>query len=312
MMEEKNQTSVTKFILLGLTDDPELQIILFLLFLVIYVITLLGNAGIIILTRLDPNLQTPMYYFLCSLSFSDLCYSTVITPRMLVDLLSEKKAISFVECTAQLYFFAVFTSTESFLLSVMAYDRYVAVCNPLLYINIMNPARCYQLVAGVFAGGFLISFVHVGCIFSLFFCGPNVINHFYCDFMPLFSLSCSRTFTSKTVFFILVVSFGFSTFSLTITSYASIFSTILKMRSTEGRYKAFSTCASHLTAISLFYGTIFFMYMHLDTGFSMSQTKVASVFYTVVIPMLNPLIYSIKNKEVKRALRKVIHKSCRE
>ncbi|XP_029431469.1 olfactory receptor 5G3-like [Rhinatrema bivittatum] len=310
MMEERNQTSVTEFILLGLTDDPGIQVLLFLLFLVIYMITLLGNTGIILLTRLDPNLQTPMYFFLCSLSFSDLCYSSVVTPRMLADLLAERKTISFHGCAAQLYFFAVFTSTESFLLSVMAYDRYVAVCKPLLYTSIMNPDVCCQLVAGVFAGGFLISFVHAGCIFSLFFCGPNVINHFYCDFMPLLSLSCSRTITSKTVFFILVVAFGLSSFLITLTSYASIFSTVLKMTSTDGRRKAFSTCASHLTAISLFYGTIFFMYMRLDSGSFMSQNKVASVFYTVVIPMLNPLIYSIKNKEVKRAMRKIIDRNC--
>ncbi|XP_030046170.1 olfactory receptor 1019-like [Microcaecilia unicolor] len=306
VMDENNQTSVTEFILLGLTDDPKLQILLFLLFLVIYVITLLGNTAIIILTRVDSKLQTPMYFFLCNLSFSDLCYSSAVTPRMLVDLLSKRKAISFLGCTAQMYFFAVFTCTEVMLLSVMAYDRYIAICNPLLYTTIMNPSLCYKLVASVFTGGFLIAVVHPACMFSLSFCGPNVIDHFYCDIPPLLNLSCSRTFISKTVIFILVMSFGMSSFLITLSSYASIFSTILKMHSAEGRRKAFSTCASHLTAVSLFYGTVLFMYMRPASGYSTSQNKVSSVFYTVVIPMLNPLIYSLRNKDVKNAFKKII------
>ncbi|XP_030046934.1 olfactory receptor 1019-like [Microcaecilia unicolor] len=307
-MEENNQTSVTEFILLGITDDPELQILFFLLFLVIYIITLLGNTGIITLTMLDLKLQTPMYFFLRNLSFSDLCYSSVITPRMLVAFLNKRKSISFQGCRAQLFFFAMFASSGTFLLSVMAYDRYVAICNPLLYTSIMNPGVCYQLLAAVYAGGLFLSSVTLGFMCSLTFCGPNVIDHFYCDIPPLLTLSCSGTFVSKTVFFLLVLCFGMNSFLITSASYVSIFSTILKIHSAEGRRKAFSTCASHLTAVSLFYGTALFTYMRPASGYSESQNKVTSVFYTIVIPMLNPLIYSLRNKDVKRAIRKIMER----
>nr|XP_033775725.1 olfactory receptor 151-like [Geotrypetes seraphini] len=308
-MDENNQTLVTEFILLGLTDDPELQILLFLLFVAIYVITVLGNTGIIALTMLDDKLQTPMYFFLRYLSLSDLCYSSVITPRMLVAFLTKRKSISFQGCRAQLFFFVMFAATGTFLLSAMAYDRYVAICNPLLYASIMSPGVCYQLLAAVYAMSLSISSVVLGFICSLTFCGKNVIDHFYCDVPPLVNLSCSSTFISKTVFFLVVLCFGMNSFLITLASYVSIFSTILKIRSADGRRKAFSTCASHLTAVSLFYGSALFVYMRPASGYSESQNKVTSVFYTIVIPMLNPLIYSLRNKDVKRAFRKIMERT---
>nr|XP_033776169.1 olfactory receptor 151-like isoform X2 [Geotrypetes seraphini] len=307
-MDEDNQTLVTEFILLGLTDDPELQILLFLLFLAIYVITILGNTGIIALTMLDHKLQTPMYFFLRYLSWSDLCYSSVITPRMLVAFLTKRKSISVQGCRAQLFFFVMFVCSETFFLSVMAYDRYVAICNPLLYASIMSPGVCYQLLAAVYAMSLFISSVVLGILCSLTFCGPNVIDHFYCDIPPLVSLSCSSTFISKTVVFLVALCFGMNSFLIILASYVSIFSTILKISSADGRRKAFSTCASHLTVVSLFYGTAIFMYMRPPSGYSESQNKVTSVFYTIVIPMLNPLIYSLRNKDVKRAFRKIMER----
>nr|XP_033776836.1 olfactory receptor 1440-like [Geotrypetes seraphini] len=308
-MDEDNRTLVTEFILLGLTDDPELQILLFLLFVAIYVITVLGNTGIIALTMLDHKLQTPMYFFLRYLSLSDLCYSAVITPRMLVAFLTKRKSISFQGCRVQLFFFVMLACSETFLLSVMAYDRYVAICNPLLYTSIMSPVVCYQLLAAVYAGGLFSSTIILGCICSLTFCGPNVIDHFYCDIPPLVSLSCSSTFISKTVVFLVALCFGMTSFLITLASYVSIFSTILKICSTDGKRKAFSTCASHLTAVSLFYGNGLFVYMRPASGYSESQNKVTSVFYTIVIPMLNPLIYSLRNKDVKRAFRKIMERT---
>nr|XP_033775723.1 olfactory receptor 1030-like [Geotrypetes seraphini] len=257
---------------------------------------------------LDHKLQIPMYFFLRYLSLSDLCSSSVITPRMLVAFLTKTKSISFQGCIAQLFFFLMFAASETFLLSVMAYDRYVAICNPLLYTSIMNPGVCYHLLAAVFAWGLFSSTVISGFICSLTFCGPNVIDHFYCDIPPLVSLSCSSTFISTTVFFLVALCFGMNSFLIILASYVSIFSTILKMRSADGRRKAFSTCASHLTAVSLFYGTAFFVYMRPASGYSESQNKVTSVFYSIVIPMLNPLIYSLRNKDVKRAFRKIMER----
>ncbi|XP_075403741.1 olfactory receptor 5AP2 [Tenrec ecaudatus] len=306
-----NQSQVIEFILLGLSDNPDLQVILFVLFLLIYIATMVGNLGMIVLIKIDAYLHTPMYFFLSSLSFVDASYSSSVTPKMLVNLVAEDKTISFNGCAAQFYFFGSFLGTECFLLAMMAYDRYAAIWNPLLYPVIMSGKVCFLLVATSFLAGFGNAAIHTGMTFRLSFCGSNRINHFYCDTPPLLKISCSDTHING------IVIMAFSSFNviscviIVLISYLCILIAILRMPSLEGRYKAFSTCASHLTAVTIFFGTILFMYLRPTSSYSMEQDKVVSVFYTVVIPMLNPLIYSLKNKDVKEALRKVLKKSVR-
>ncbi|XP_006122795.2 olfactory receptor 5AR1-like [Pelodiscus sinensis] len=307
-MKEENHSVVTEFILTGLTYRPELQVPLFVLFLLIYVITVVWNVGMILLITIDSQLHTPMYFFLWSLSFCDFCYSSVIAPKMLQNFLSEKKSISYTACAVQISFCIFLADFECLLLAVMAYDRYVAICNPLLYVVIMSRQRCNLLVAGVCAVGLVDSMIHVFCIFQLSFCRSNVINHFYCDIPPLLVLSCSDTRISDIVqlasmFYIVAISVV-----TTLLSYVYIMYTILKIRSAKGRLKAFSTCACHLTAVGIFYGTLLFMYFRPTSSYSMDTDKRASVFYSLVIPMLNPLIYSLRNREVKDALRKTMNK----
>uniref|UniRef100_A0A6P8NYF4 Olfactory receptor n=1 Tax=Geotrypetes seraphini TaxID=260995 RepID=A0A6P8NYF4_GEOSA len=307
-MGSSNQTSVTLFFLIGLTHNPKLQIPLFLLLLLVYIITLLGNIGIIVLTRLDSRLQTPMYFFLKHLSFVDICYSSVITPKTLQNLLAEQKTISFLGCALQLYFYAVFATTECFLLAVMAYDRYVAICNPLLYPVIMSRRLCIRLLSASYVGGICNALIQTVCIFRLSFCGSNVIDHYFCDGPPLFVLICSDTSICELAVLVFVGFNTISTFTAIFISYTYIISNILRIRSAEGRHKAFNTCASHFTAVLIFYGTVFFMYLRPTSSYSMEQDKVVSVFYSVLIPMLNPLIYSLRNKEVKAALVKNLKK----
>ncbi|XP_064144142.1 olfactory receptor 5AP2-like [Loxodonta africana] len=304
-----NQTEVTDFILLGLSDNSDLQIILFILFLLIYMATMVGNLGMIMLITIDSCLHTPMYFFLSSLSFVDASYSSSVTPKMLMNLVTEDKAITFNGCAAQFYFFGSFLGTECFLLAMMAYDRYAAIWNPLRYPILMSGRICFILVATSFLAGFGNGAIHTGMTFRLSFCGSNQINHFYCDTPPLLKISCSDTYING------IVTMASSSFNvitcvvIVLISYLCIFITILRMPSAEGRYKAFSTCASHLTAVTIFFGTILFMYLRPTSSYSMQQDKVVSVFYTVVIPMLNPLIYSLKNKDVKEALKKVLQKT---
>ncbi|XP_030046456.1 olfactory receptor 1019-like [Microcaecilia unicolor] len=304
-MKVTNHSTVIEFVLLGLTDDPVLQIILFVLFLLIYIITVLGSGVIITVIRLSPRLHTPMYFFLSHLSFVDLCYSSTITPKMLTGFLSENNTISFLGCGIQLYFYSSFGGIECLLLAVMAYDRFVAICNPLLYTVIMTKKVCIQLVTFVYGGGFLHSLTETICTFQLSFCGSNVINHFACDFPPLFILSCTDIFINELIIFGFGGFIAISSVLVIIVSYSYILSTILKIRSAEGRHKAFSTCASHLTCVTLYFGTIFFMYLRPRSSYSQEQDKVITVFYTVVISMLNPLIYSLRNQDVKQALRKI-------
>ncbi|XP_025213761.1 olfactory receptor 5F1 [Theropithecus gelada] len=304
-MTRKNYTSLTEFILLGLADTLELQIILFLFFLVIYTLTVLGNIGMILLIRIDSRLHTPMYFFLANLSFVDVCYSTTITPKMLADLLSEKKTISFAGCFLQMYFIALAT-TECILFGFMAYDRYVAICRPLLYSLIMSRTICLKMAAGAFAAGLLNSMVNTSHVSSLSFCGSNVIHHFFCDSPPLFKLSCSDTILKESISSTLAGVNIVGTLLVILTSYSYVLFSIFSMHSGEGRHRAFSTCASHLTAIILFYTTSIYTYLRPSSSYSLNRDKVASVFYTVVIPMLNPLIYSLRNKEVKKALANVI------
>ncbi|XP_043854688.1 olfactory receptor 150-like [Dromiciops gliroides] len=307
-MARGNYSLVTEFILIGLTDQPELQLPLFLLFLSIYVVTVVGNLGMIILIRLSSHLHTPMYYFLCSLSFIDLCQSIIITPKMLVNFVSEKNTISYPECMTQFYFFAFLGISECHMLAVMAYDRYVAICRPLLYSLMMSYQVCSLLVSGVYALGLVEATVHTIYLLRVLFCKEYAINHYFCDLVPLLNLSCSSTYVNE----VIILSFGtfniFFPMATIICSYVFIISSILKIRSTEGRSKAFSTCSSHIVAVSVFFGSLAFMYLQPSSSSSMDQGKVSSVFYTVIVPMLNPLIYSLRNKDVKIALNKVIQR----
>ncbi|XP_004605185.3 olfactory receptor 150-like [Sorex araneus] len=307
-MSTGNDSTVTEFILAGLTVRPELQLPLFLLFLGIYVVTVVGNLGMITLIGLSSNLHTPMYYFLCSLSFIDLCQSTIITPKMLVNFVSDKNMISYPECMTQLYFFLVFVISECHMLAAMAYDRYVAICNPLLYNVTMSYQVCSWLVVGVYSMGVIGSSAHTGCMLRLHFCKVDRINHYFCDLFPLLELSCSSTYINE----VMVLCFSaFNIFAPTLTilgSYIFIIASILRIRSTEGRSKAFSTCSSHISAVSVFFGSAAFMYLQPSSVSSMDQGKVSSVFYTIVVPMLNPLIYSVRNKDVKVALNKILKK----
>ncbi|XP_052567878.1 olfactory receptor 5B12-like [Peromyscus californicus insignis] len=302
----ENNTEVTEFVLAGLTDDPKLQIPLFTVFFLIYLSTVLGNLGMIGLILMDSRLHTPMYLFLSHLSLVDFGYSSAVTPKVMAGLLSTDKLISHNACGTQFFFFVGFITTESFLLAAMAYDRYAAVCKPLHYTTTMTTNTCACLTISSYVCGFLNSSIHTGNIFRLSFCKSNVIDHFFCDAPPLLALSCSDTSVSEMVIFFVV---GFNAlFSIVVIliSYLFILITILRMHSSEGRQKAFSTCASHLTAVSIFYGTVIFMYLQPSSSHTMGTDKMASVFYTMVIPMLNPLVYSLRNKEVKSAFEKVV------
>ncbi|XP_028715316.1 olfactory receptor 151-like [Peromyscus leucopus] len=306
-MAAENHSMVTEFIIRGLTNRPELQLPLFLLFLGIYTLTMVGNLGMITLIGLNTHLHTPMYFFLSNLSLLDLCYSSVITPKMLINFVSQRNLISYGGCMSQLYFFLVFVIAECYMLTVMAYDRYVAICHPLLYNIIMSPALCSLLIAFVYAMGLIGSTIETGLTLKLDFCA-DLISHYFCEIFPLMKLSCSTTYdVEMTVLFL--AGFNIIVTSLTVLiSYAFILSNILRISSTEGKSKAFSTCSSHFAAVGLFYGSSAFMYLKPSTASSLAQENVASVFYTTVIPMLNPLIYSLRNKEVKVALDKTLRR----
>ncbi|XP_048216116.1 olfactory receptor 478-like [Perognathus longimembris pacificus] len=303
---EGNHTAVTEFILLGLTQDPVLRVILFIIILGIYLVTLSGNLCTILLIRVSTQLHHPMYFFLSHLAFADMVFSSSVTPNMLVNFLTDKNMISYHGCAIQLGTAVFFGAVECFLLAAMAYDRFVAICNPLLYSTKMSTQVCVQLLVVAYIGGCLNASSFSISFFSLVFCGSNRVNHFFCDFAPLREVACfeDRVFILLTTFtaaFILAV-----TVIVIAISYIYILITILKMRSTEGRQKAFSTCTSHLTAVTLFYGTITFIYVMPRSSYSTDQNKVISVFYMVVIPMLNPLIYSLRNNEIKGALKRVL------
>ncbi|XP_069615990.1 olfactory receptor 5AP2-like [Ranitomeya imitator] len=300
-----NSTNPSYFVLSGLSDDPQLEILLFVLFLIFYIITLLANIGIMLTISGDSQLHTPMYFFIKNLSFLDLCYSTIITPKTLATFLSATKTISLIQCAMQMYLFGASVSLECFLLGIMAYDRYVAVCNPLLYMIIMKTRFCRQLVGFAYLGGYLNASIHTSCTFQLPFCRSNKIDHFYCDVPPLLKLSCIDTTVNELVMFIFGGLAEISSLTTIIVSYSYIISTILNINSQQGRKKAFSTCTSHLMTVGLFYSTIVFMYLRPSSSYAMSQDKIASVFYTVIIPMINPLIYSLRNKEVTRAFIKI-------
>ncbi|XP_003130080.2 olfactory receptor 8B4-like [Sus scrofa] len=299
-MPLRNSSLVTKFILVGLSQQKELQLPLFLLFLGIYVLTVVGNLGLITLIGLNTSLHTPMYFFLFNLSFIDLCYSCVFTPKMLNDFVSEN-IISYVGCMTQLFFFCFFVNSECYVLVSMAYDRYVAICNPLLYMVTMSPQICSLLMVGSYVIGFAGAMAHAGGMLRLTFCDSNIIDHYLCEVLPLLQLSCTSTHVNELVFFIAVgVVITLSSISIFI-SYTLILSNIFRIPSAEGRSKAFGTCGSHIVAVVLFFGSGAFTYLTNSFSGSMDQGKFASVFYTNVIPMLNPLIYSLRNKDVKLA-----------
>ncbi|XP_033024651.1 olfactory receptor 151-like [Lacerta agilis] len=303
--EEGNQTAIREFILLGFGNRPELQPFLFSFFLMIYILTLTGNCLIILLVVADQHLHTPMYFFLANLSCLETCSSSVILPKMLADMISQKRTISLNGCLTQFYFFGSFVAIETYILAVMSYDRYVAICRPLLYASIMNGKLCCQLMAGTWTNGPFFNGILVGLLAQLYFCGPNVINHYFCELGPIEKLSCSDTsrieiFTLFSAFFITV-----TPFLLTLISYIYIISTILKIPSAIGRQKAFLTCSSHLIVVCTFYGSIIIVYMLPETPTLRDLNKVFSLFYTILNPLINPLIYSLRNKEVHKALKTV-------
>ncbi|XP_065492889.1 olfactory receptor-like protein COR1 [Caloenas nicobarica] len=302
-MAESNCTQATEFILMGFTEDPVIQVTLFLMVLLIYLATILGNLGMIALIRASPQLHSPMYYFLANLAFIDVCSSTVITPKMLADFMSEKKVIAYAVCVAQEFIYDLLGMAEVFLLAVMAYDRYLAVCRPLLYHLVMSPKCCFQLVTGSYLVGLTNGIGQTIGMFTLSFCGSNVIDLFFCDISPLISLSTSDT-TLSLIILTSAALFAVSNSLFVLVSYMAIISTILSIHSAEGKRKAFSTCASHLTTVSIFYGTACFMYLKPSSDISRGD-KWAVMLYTVLTPMLNPFIYSLRNKEVKEALRRL-------
>ncbi|XDB57972.1 hypothetical protein AB1E18_011391 [Capra hircus] len=304
-----NHTAETEFVLLGLTNDPVLRVILFIVILFIYLVTICGNLGTNLLIRISSQLHHPMYFFLSHLAIVDVGYSSSVTPNMLANFLVERNTISYPGCAIQLCSGVFFGSTECFLLAAMAYDHFTAICSPLLYSTKMSTQVCVQLLMMSYTGGFLNACSFTISFYSLHFCGPNQVNHFFCDFAPLVELSCSDISIPAVVPSFTAGSIIVVTVTVIAVSYVYILITILRMHSTEGRHKAFSTCTSHLTAVTLFYGTITFIYVMPKSSYSTDQNKVVSVFYIVVIPMLNPLIYSLRNNEIKGALKRACQKN---
>ncbi|XP_024052996.1 olfactory receptor 6N1-like [Terrapene carolina triunguis] len=303
-----NQTAITKFILLGFGNLPDLQILLFLMFLVICIATVAGNTLIIVLVVADQHLHTPMYFFLGNLSWLEICYSSTILPRMLASLLTGDRTISVSGCITQLYFFGLLASSECYLLAAMSYDRYLAICKPLHYSTLMNTRFCLHLVAGSWLNGCLATTMLVLFMSQFIFCGPNEIDHFYCESLPLIILTCGDTHLIVLLDFLFACVFTLPPFLLTLMSYICIIAAILRIPSSTGRQKAFSTCSSHLIVVTFFYGTIMIVYMLLNRDTLSNLNKVLSLCYTVLTPLLNPLIYSLRNREVREALSKAVSK----
>ncbi|EHB05171.1 Olfactory receptor 2D3 [Heterocephalus glaber] len=304
-MGEENQTSVVEFVFLGLSQDPKTQALLFFLFLAIYLLTVLGNLLMVVLIHIDPRLHTPMYYFLRNLSFADLCFSTTTVPQVLVHFLVKRKTISFVGCSTQVVVLLLVGCTDCALLAVMSYDRYVAVCKPLHYSTIMTRGVCVQLAVGSWASGAFVSLVDTTFTLRLPYRGSNVINHFFCEPPALLKLASADTYRTEMATFAMGVVILLAPVSLILISYWNIISTVIRMQSGEGRFKVFSTCGSHLIIVGLFYGSAIFAYMRPNSRVMNEKDKMISVFYSAVTPMLNPIIYSLRNKDVKGALRRV-------
>ncbi|XP_015672550.1 olfactory receptor 5V1-like [Protobothrops mucrosquamatus] len=304
----ENQTDSLVFLFVGLSSDPQLQIFLFLIFSIIFLLTLSGNITIILIIRMDPSLSTPMYYFLSHLSFVDVCYSTDIIPKMLLNFLMKHKKIYFTNCVTQMFFSLLLSVTEVFLLSAMAYDRYTAVCHPLHYIMIMNNTICTYLVLGAWLMGLLCATINTVPIFGLQFCGLPEIKHFSCELQALLKASCSDTFINNWIILFSELFFGFGSFLPTLVSYIHIITSIMKIHSAEGRRKTFSTCSSHLAVLGLLYMTGMSQYMKPSSVSSITLDELFSIQYSILTPMLNPIIYSLKNEEVKKALRRIFTK----
>ncbi|KAM4636985.1 olfactory receptor 5AR1-like [Discoglossus pictus] len=306
----ENKSNTVEFLIIGFSESPDLQIPLFLLFLLIYFLTVLVNLVIVLLICFDFHLQKPMYYFLCSMSCLDISYSSVTSPYLLHMFITANKMISFKGCMVQLYFFNSFASMEYLLLTTMAYDRYMAICNPLFYPQVMNRRACLILIVMAWIAGFLAGLPVTVLTSVLTYCASNIINNFFCDVTPLLKLACDDTSAITFVMFAQGVCLIFSCFLLTIMSYIYIISAIMKISSTGGRHKTFSTCGSHLTVVIIFYVLVVGVYMKPTSSYSLDEGKFLSVLYVNVLPMLNPIIYSLRNKDVKKALRKISRKTC--
>ncbi|XP_063794931.1 olfactory receptor 1G1-like [Pseudophryne corroboree] len=303
----KNLTKITEFLLTGISDDPHIIHVLFVLFLLIYLITLILNLLIIFLVLTDSQLHNPMFFFLGNLAFLDMSYSSVTAPRMLSDLVTDSRSISFPACTAQVFFFIYFASSELFLLSAMSYDRYTTICHPLHYTQIMSKRACTHMASVVWVLGFLYAMVHTLCSLRLTFCGPYAIHNFFCDLPHLFQITCTDPYINILVIFIVGGTLGLGAFAVTFVPYIHILNTVLRIQTNSGRFKAFSTCTSHLTVVFIFYGSIIFIYFVPSTSKLFSINRVVSVTYALINPLLNALIYSIRNKDLKTALRKAFH-----
>ncbi|XP_036059792.1 olfactory receptor 187-like [Onychomys torridus] len=308
-METENATLWTQFVLTGLTHLPQWNVPLFLLFLVIYLITIVGNLGLITLIWNDPGLHIPMYLFLGSLAFVDTWLSSTVIPKMLLDFFAKSKLISLSECMIQFFSFVVSATTECFLLAAMAYDRYIAICKPLFYPIIMTNKLCICLLILSFLGGFIHALIHEGFLFRLTFCSSNIIHHFYCDVMPLLKISCTDPSLNYLMLFIFSGSIQVFTITTILISYTLVLFSILNQKSIKGIKKAFSTCGAHLLSVSLYYGPLLFMYVRPASPQVDDQDMIDSVFYTVVIPVLNPIIYSLRNKQVKISLEKFLKRN---
>ncbi|XP_072271314.1 olfactory receptor 10A7-like [Pyxicephalus adspersus] len=304
-----NQTFVTEFIILGFTSSSQVQLAIAVIFLLIYLVTLFGNVLILLLLFIDSNLHTPMYFFLRNLSLIEVCYVSVIIPAVLHNYFSGCDRISFVGCATQMYFFLFLGTAECYLLAVMAYDRYAAICNPLHYTTIMNKSACSKMVAGTWMSGIVLSLANTSYIFSLPYCGPNVINHFFCDTPPVISLACTDTSMVETDLFVYTIMVVIVSFMIVLISYTRIVYAILHIRSSAGRQKAFSTCASHITSVCLFFGTGTFMYLRPKSSHSPESDKIIALLYSVITPVLNPMIYSLRNQEVKSSLKKLMNRN---
>ncbi|XP_006268569.2 olfactory receptor 8S1-like [Alligator mississippiensis] len=307
-MAMENQTMISYFVLTGVSGDPQLQPFLFVLFLLIYLLTLVGNGAIMMVVRADPHLQTPMYFFLFHLSYLDICYSSVTVPKLLLNFLADKKTISFPGCIAQMSFILMAGCAEVFMLSAMAYDRYAAICVPLHYVQTMNKQIRIRLVGGAWLMSIVFALINIGPVFHLHFCGPKEVNNFSCELPSLLELSCTETFTSEVTLFTSSMILGLTSFSITLVSYICIISSILRICSAEGRGKAFSTCSSHLTVVVLFYGAGMFRYLRPKLASSVVLDRLFSIQYSILTPMLNPIFYSLRNKEVKAALGNILGK----
>ncbi|NXK23959.1 OR5V1 protein, partial [Arenaria interpres] len=305
-MQRVNLSTVSEFVLVGLSDAPEVRFLLFVLFLIIYLATMAGNITILVAMSTDTRLHNPMYFFLGNLSLLDILCPTITVPKMLEALLLENKVISFTGCMLQLFFLIDVVGTEIFLLAVMAYDRYVAICHPLQYMNIVSLKLCAYLATGTWVVGFFNSLLHTSLVFTLFFCGSNEVDQYYCDIPPVLALSCSPTYSRELVTLIIAGVLGSGAFVVTLVSYLYILVAILSMNSSESRHKAFSTCGSHLTVVCLFYGTTICTYVRPSSTYSPHQDRIVSMLYGTLTPLLNPIIYSLRNKEVKCALKRLL------